>query len=79
MNYRLLYFASLRDAAGCSEEDVASDAQDVRELYAEVVARHGFTFTPERLRVAVDGEFTTWDRALAEGAEVVFMPPVSGG
>jgi molybdopterin converting factor subunit 1 len=79
MNYRLLYFASLRDAAGCSEENVTSDARDARALYKEVAARHGFTFTPERLRVAVDGEFTGWDRALADGAEVVFLPPVSGG
>lgn len=79
MNYRLLYFASLRDAAGCSEEEVASDAQDVRELYAEVAARHSFAFTPERLRVAIDGEFTNWDRTLHDGAEIVFLPPVSGG
>ncbi|MGH8192694.1 MAG: MoaD/ThiS family protein [Rhodanobacteraceae bacterium] len=79
MNYRLLYFASLRDAAGCSEEKIASDAADPRALYAEVAARHGFTFAPERLRVAVDGEFTGWDQALSDGAEVVFLPPVSGG
>lgn len=79
MNYRLLYFASLRDAAGCSEEDVVSDTCDVRALYAELATRHGFTFTPERLRVAVDGEFTGWDRTLADGAEIVFLPPVSGG
>jgi molybdopterin synthase sulfur carrier subunit len=79
MNYRLLYFASLRDAAGCSEEDVASEAHDPRALYAEVAARHGFTFAPERLRVAVEGEFTSWDHPLPDGAEVVFLPPVSGG
>lgn len=79
MNYRLLYFASLRDAAGCSEEAVASDAGDVRALYAELAARHGFTFTPERLRVAVNGAFTDWDCTLADHDEVVFLPPVSGG
>lgn len=79
MNYRLLYFASLRDAAGCSEETVASTATDARALYAELAVRHGFTFTPERLRVAVNGAFTDWDHALADHAEVVFLPPVSGG
>ncbi len=79
MNYRLLYFATLRDAAGCSEETVASNAGDVRALYVELAARHGFTFTPERLRVAVNGAFTGWDRALADNDEVVFLPPVSGG
>lgn len=79
MNYRLLYFASLRDAAGCSEEHIVSGARDVRALYTELAARHGFTFTPERLRVAIDGEFTSWDRTLHDGAEIVFLPPVSGG
>ncbi len=79
MNYRLLYFASLRDAAGCSAETVASTAPDVRALYAELSARHGFTFAAGRLRVAVNGEFTDWEHRLADNDEVVFMPPVSGG
>lgn len=79
MKYRLLYFASLRDAAGCDEESFASNARDARGLYAEVAARHGFTFTPDRLRVAVNGAFTGWDQVLSDGDEVVFVPPVSGG
>lgn len=79
MRYRLLYFASLCDAAGCSEESIASDATTPRALYAELAARHGFTFTPDRLRVAVNGAFTGWDHPLADNDEVVFLPPVSGG
>lgn len=79
MNYRLLYFASLRDAAGGAEERVESAARDPRALYVELAARHGFAFAPERLRVAVNGAFVGWDRALAEGDEVAFLPPVSGG
>lgn len=79
MNYRLLYFASLCDAAGRAEESVASDAGDVRALYSELAARHGFTFPPERLRVAVNGEFADWNRHLVDNDEVVFLPPVSGG
>ncbi len=79
MKYRLLYFASLCDAAGCAEETVASDVHDVRTLYAELAVRHGFTFTPDRLRVAVNGAFTDWNRRLADDDEVAFLPPVSGG
>lgn len=79
MNYRLLYFASLRDRAGCAEETAASDARDVRGLYTELATRHGFTFAPEQLRVAVNGVFTDWDHRLADHDEVVFLPPVSGG
>ncbi|MDE2271391.1 MAG: MoaD/ThiS family protein [Xanthomonadaceae bacterium] len=79
MNYRLLYFASLCDAAGRSRESVESDARDALALFAELAARHGFTFKPERLRVAVNGEFAEWNRPLADGDEVAFLPPVSGG
>lgn len=79
MNYRLLYFASLRDAAGCSEESVASAARDVRGLYAELALRHGFSFTPEHLRVAVNGAFTDWNHRLDDNDEVAYLPPVSGG
>lgn len=79
MKYRLLYFASLRDRAGVDAETVDSVATDARGLYAELRTRHGFTMGEDRLRVAVNGEFANWNRALADGDEVVFIPPVSGG
>ena len=76
---RLLYFASLREAAGRDEEDLESAAPDLAALYGEVAARHGLQWPRERLRVAVDGAFARWDDALREGSEVAFIPPVSGG
>ena len=79
MNYRILYFASLRDAAGSDAEEMQSAQSDARALYAELQQRHGFTLQPERLRLAVNGEFAPWDRVLADGDEVAFLPPVSGG
>jgi molybdopterin synthase sulfur carrier subunit len=79
MSYRLLYFASLRDAAGRAEEDYAGAATNPRALYAELAAKYSFVLPPERLRVAVNGEFAAWDRSLARGDEIVFLPPVSGG
>jgi sulfur-carrier protein len=79
VNYRILYFASLRDAAGCDREEAQSAHADARVLYAELRARHGFALRRESLRLAVNGEFASWDRALADGDEVAFLPPVSGG
>jgi molybdopterin converting factor small subunit len=32
-----------------------------------------------QLKVAVNARFTNWSTALAEGDEVVFIPPVAGG
>lgn len=79
MKLKLLYFASLRDRAGRDAETIESQAADPRALYAEVDARHGLGLAPERLRVAVNGQFATWQSPLADGDEVVFLPPVSGG
>ncbi|MCD9027649.1 MoaD/ThiS family protein [Luteimonas sp. BDR2-5] len=76
---RLLYFASLRDQAGCAEETRQTTAPDLRTLYAEVQALHGFALPVERLRVAVDGAFAHWDDPLRDGSEIAFIPPVSGG
>jgi molybdopterin synthase sulfur carrier subunit len=75
----VLYFASLRDAAGMASEPVDTAAVDLRALYIELQARHGFALPADRLRVAVDGAFARWDDVLHEGSEVAFIPPVSGG
>ena len=78
MSVTVLYFAALRDAAGCASEALATPA-DLAALYDSLRARHGFSFEARALRVAVDGEFRDWSYPLADGAEVAFIPPVSGG
>src|SRR3546814_13476852 len=75
----VLYFASLRDAAGTASETIDSGAADLRALYEALRERHGFALPVDRLRVAVDDAFAHWDDALVEGSEIVFVPPVSGG
>lgn len=74
----VLYFASLRDTAGIDREAVAFDG-DLRALYASLRERHGFALPVERLRVAIDGAFACWDDVPRDGAEIAFIPPVSGG
>ena len=79
MKIRVLYFASLRDAAGQAEAVVDSDAADAAALYAQLQSLHRFALPRERLRVAVDGAFADWHAPLRDGSEVAFIPPVSGG
>jgi molybdopterin synthase sulfur carrier subunit len=74
----VLYFASLRDAAGVEREIVEHDG-DLRALYLRLQAKHGFALPLERLRVAMNGAFARWDDVPAEAAEIAFIPPVSGG
>jgi molybdopterin synthase sulfur carrier subunit len=42
-------------------------------------ARHRLPVPRDRMRVAVDGAFCGWDALVADGAEIAFIPPVSGG
>ncbi len=78
MSVTVLYFASLRDSAGIGSE-VVDRPDSLAELYRSLRARHGFSLAQEKLRVAVDGAFSDWDAAISDGAEIAFIPPVSGG
>lgn len=73
------YFALLRDQRGAGHELLSTTAATPAALYAELAARYGFTLGVERLRVAVNGDFASWQTPLKRGDEVVFIPPVAGG
>lgn len=75
----VLYFASLRDAAGCVSETIETSDNTLRALYASLGSRHRFSLPAERLRVAVDGAFADWGDVPRDGSEIAFIPPVSGG
>jgi len=78
MSVTVLYFASLRDAAGCASE-LLPPPSSLGELYDALRARHGFALPASKLRVAVDGAFVAWDSPVRDGCEIAFIPPVSGG
>lgn len=76
---RLQYYALLREQAGCQTETVDTAAETPAGLYAELAKRHGFRLPASQLRVAVNAAFSDWERVLADGDEIVFIPPVAGG
>ncbi len=82
----ILYFASLREALGLNRErlecaslelaDVASLIEHLRARdtrFAEALA------PTKNWRVAVNQEIATPQTNLADGDEVAFFPPVTGG
>jgi len=79
MNLTIRYFASLREQRGLNEETWSTSASTLGELYEELRQKHGFTLGSELVRPAVDGEFAEMTDPVADGAEVVFVPPVAGG
>jgi molybdopterin converting factor subunit 1 len=73
------YFAQLREQRGLAGEACATGAETPAALYAELRARHGFTLSADRVRVALNHEFAAWTAPLCEGDAVAFIPPVAGG
>jgi molybdopterin converting factor subunit 1 len=76
-----LLFARLREQAGGDrfalelpgDSTVADAYTELRRLHPALEARR------EVVRAAVNQDFAGWDDVLAEGDEVAFIPPVSGG
>ncbi len=73
------YYAALREAAGCSEEALETEAATAAELYDQVAARHGFSFDRSILRVVLNDTIVPWSSELRDGDSVVFLAPFAGG
>jgi molybdopterin converting factor subunit 1 len=73
------YFAALRDQAGCGSETLATASRTAADLYDELRDLRSLALPRSMLKVAVNEEFAAWDRPLADGDRVVFIPPVAGG
>jgi molybdopterin synthase sulfur carrier subunit len=79
LNIRVLFFASLRDAAGTAEKQMnISKGVTVAELWQQISA--DFELLPESVLCAVNQEYVETDYRLEEDDdEVAFFPPVTGG
>ena len=85
MAMQILYFAWVRERIGRSEEQVEPPAGTgtVADLvlwlrargpgYAEALA------DTARVRCAVNQDFAAPDAAIADGDEIAFFPPITGG
>lgn len=83
MNLTVLYFASIREAAGSASEAMETQAGTVAELRAELCARGGAlaeSLAPGKaVRVALNQTLAHEHAGLTDGDEVAFFPPVTGG
>src|SRR5689334_18283373 len=78
----VLYFASARERAGLSREqlELPAGSPTVAQVLARVAERHP-SIQPllPHLRVAVNQEFARPEDAVPAGAELALIPPVAGG
>ena len=85
---RVLFFASLREAVGVSQCELAVPAGTGRPfglqaLMAELKSRLATgayaALVAENVRIAVNQELVDGSVTLRAGDEVAFLPPVTGG
>jgi len=81
MAVKILYFAGLREALGAGGESLELPAgiATVGALRDLLAARHAALLTTKNLRAAVNQRMAGMDAPVADGDEVAFFPPVTGG
>jgi molybdopterin synthase sulfur carrier subunit len=83
MQVHVRFFASLRDATGTDGLPVTlADGADLVALLGALQQALGpaaDALQAENVRVAVNHELVSAPRALRDGDEVAFLPPVTGG
>lgn len=79
MELKILFFASLREAAGGAERFVDVDpGTTVSGLWSSI--SRDFDPLPSRVLCAVNQEYVDFDHKLGQSdREVAFFPPVTGG
>jgi molybdopterin converting factor subunit 1 len=73
-------FARLRELAGLESERIQLPAgSTVTDVYDALRVTHPALPERESVRAALNQEFAEWSSPVADGDEVAFIPPVSGG
>jgi molybdopterin synthase sulfur carrier subunit len=81
MRVHIRYFAALREAVGYTTDDLDLPATaTVATARAALAERYpGVAMLLPRCVAAVNRAYVTADAPLAEGDELVFVPPLGGG
>ncbi|WP_306607602.1 molybdopterin converting factor subunit 1 [Azonexus sp.] len=82
MSVKILYFASLREAFGTSNETLAlpPEINTVGALRDWLIGQGRTALgTAKNLRCAVNQDMAALDTGIKDGDEIAFFPPVTGG
>ena len=76
MTITVRFFASLRERVGVTRTEIQADSvNDVRDVWTAVCDQA----LNEEVLVAINRNYANLDQTVADGDEVAFFPPVTGG
>ncbi len=77
MRIHVRFFASLRERVGCAERELSlPEGATIADAWAKAA---GDSVSSENILAARNMEYTAFAGELADGDEVAFFPPVTGG
>ena len=79
MNFKVKYFASLREKANLHEEVMNLAFRTPKDLYLFLKTKYQFELEMDEIKVAINGNYQSFDSIIKEGDVVTFIPPVAGG
>ena len=79
INIKILYFAALQEITGSSSEALSVHADSTPDtVYQALKSQHDLP-NKNRLKVAINDCFCSWESTLNNDDTIVFIPPVTGG
>lgn len=80
---QVLFFAQVRELLGTAKLDFSAEgittAESLRLALAAQDDKWAKVMASDKLLVAVNQTISHWDTLVADGDEVAFFPPVTGG
>lgn len=79
INIKIQYFAVLQEITGCSSETLSLQVGSTPETVYQTLKDRYDLPNQNRLKVAINDCFCSWDSRLSKDDKIVFIPPVTGG
>ncbi len=77
MSIKVRYFASLKEKVGRSDDEFQPTGPvSVQDIWQQLNPKLPI---PDTLLAAIDMEYVSLDAKVADGCELAFFPPVTGG
>ena len=79
INIKIQYFAALQEITGCSSETLSMHADSTPDTVYQALKSQYDLPNKNRLKVAINDCFCSWESILNNDDTIVFIPPVTGG